>query len=551
MPALRPSPRRLAVCAFTLVAVGSFSAGAATAAAEDEAPRERTEQGTLLQVVADDFAAGEAYTTYGLERRDQTFVALEGLTPAEARGLVGQEVRVTGRALGRDRLAADQLEATGDGSGGTAGGESGTAAAYKQVAVILVNFTDDSREPVTRDAMRTRMFGSTGSVDAYYQDSTDGALGLSGEVFGWHTVSRSSTSTCDYSAWGNAARTAATNAGVNLSAYSHVMYLWPHQSACGWSGLGQHPGSTSWVNGSTSLRITSHELGHNFGEHHASSARCTESGTTVTIPSAAGSCSISEYGDPFTVMGGASSYLHTGSTRSHLGYLAPTTTAAGQVGSWSLAPLDGGVGTRTLRIPRGDGSYLALEFRQPHGGFDTFTATSPLAQGVTLRLDWGNGTKQTQLFDATPATSSFNDAPLLAGMSVTDPVSAATITVDSVSSSAAKVSVSYPSGSGGSGGTDDGGTGSGGAGSADTTAPTAVKRLKASLRQGTVTLSWGAATDDVGVVDYEVSRGGTVAHTSTTRWVEEPGAGSWTYTVVARDAAGNRSAPASVQITVR
>ena len=69
---------------------------------------------------------------------------------------------------------------------------------------------------------------------------------MTGDVFGWFTVSRTSTTTCDYSAWGNAARTAATNAGVDLSSYQSVMYYWPQQTACSWAGLGQLPGSTIW-----------------------------------------------------------------------------------------------------------------------------------------------------------------------------------------------------------------------------------------------------------------------------------------------------------------
>ena len=592
----------------------------------------RTESGTLLEVVADDFAHGRARTGYGVERGDETFVALEGLSPREARGLVGKKVRVSGRALGRDRMSADEVAVTGSGEESVAAaGETGSAATYKKVAVILVNFTDDTRQPTTPEGMRNRMFGATGSVDAYYQDATDGALGVSGDVFGWLTVTRSSAATCDYSAWGNAARSAATNAGADLSGYDHVMYLWPQQSPCSWSGLGQLPGSTSWINGTTSLRTTSHELGHNFGEHHASAARCTEGGATVAIPSAQGSCTLAEYGDPFTVMGASSTYLHTGSARAHLGYLSPVTTTVGQAGGWTLSPLDSGSGTRALRIPRGDGSFLALELRRPHGSFDTFDATEPVANGVTLRLDWGTGTKQTQILDTTPETSSFLDAPLVAGASVTDPVSGATVHVTAVSSAGADVAVAYDGGStppvdttaptavtgltasgtssqngasvslGWQPATDDTGvtgyrvtrgssapvavTGTswtdtsvtpgatytysvaavdaaGNLGPAravtvtvpplgDTTAPSAVSRLKASVKQGAATLTWVASTDDVGVLDYEITRFSLVARTASTRWSERPGAGTWTYTVVARDAAGNRFAPASIRVAVR
>ncbi len=292
MPDLRPSPRRLVVAVATLLMGASVvTAGAAAAAPDRPTTAVLTERGTLLEVVADDFDHGHARTGYGLERSDETFVALEGLSAQEARGLVGKHVRVTGRALGHDRLSATEVAVTASGEESVAAaGETGAATTYKKVAVILVNFTDDTRQPTTPEAMRNRMFGATGSVDAYYQDATDGALGVSGDVFGWLSVTRASASTCDYSAWGNTARSAATDAGADLSRYDHVMYLWPQQSTCSWAGLGQLPGSTSWINGTTTLRTTSHELGHNFGEHHASAARCTEGGATVAIPSAQGSC---------------------------------------------------------------------------------------------------------------------------------------------------------------------------------------------------------------------------------------------------------------------
>ena len=49
-------------------------------------------------------------------------------------------------------------------------------------------------------------------------------------------------------------------------------------------------------------RVVAHELSHNFGTHHASSLTCTSGGQPVSISS---TCTVSEYGDPFDVMGNA------------------------------------------------------------------------------------------------------------------------------------------------------------------------------------------------------------------------------------------------------
>ena len=46
--------------------------------------------------------------------------------------------------------------------------------------------------------------------------------------------------------------------------------------------------------------VIAHELGHNMGLRHASGYSCTSGGAAVTLSS---SCTASEYGDPFDVMG--------------------------------------------------------------------------------------------------------------------------------------------------------------------------------------------------------------------------------------------------------
>ncbi|MBB2968565.1 LamG-like jellyroll fold domain-containing protein [Leifsonia aquatica] len=88
----------------------------------------------------------------------------------------------------------------------------------------------------------------------------------------------------------------------------------------------------------------------------------------------------------------------------------------------------------------------------------------------------------------------------------------------------------------------------------DTTPPTAPTGVAASLSGSTVSLSWTAATDNVGVTAYQVHRSttsgftpdgstliGTVSSTSATDTL--PGMGTYYYRIVAVDAAGNSGAP--------
>jgi fibronectin type 3 domain-containing protein/O-glycosyl hydrolase len=83
----------------------------------------------------------------------------------------------------------------------------------------------------------------------------------------------------------------------------------------------------------------------------------------------------------------------------------------------------------------------------------------------------------------------------------------------------------------------------------DTSPPTAPTGLSAVALSGTqVRLTWTASTDDVGVTGYAVARGGTqigaATATAFTDTTASPGT-AYSYTVTARDAAGNVSAPSA------
>jgi streptogrisin C len=89
--------------------------------------------------------------------------------------------------------------------------------------------------------------------------------------------------------------------------------------------------------------------------------------------------------------------------------------------------------------------------------------------------------------------------------------------------------------------------------SGDTQPPTAPGTPKATATQDSVTLTWDPATDNVRVSGYDVDNGDALATTvtATTATVGRltPDT-SYTFTVKARDAAGN-SSPASAPVTVR
>jgi hypothetical protein len=88
------------------------------------------------------------------------------------------------------------------------------------------------------------------------------------------------------------------------------------------------------------------------------------------------------------------------------------------------------------------------------------------------------------------------------------------------------------------------------AAAADVTPPSAPLALTASARPTQVDLSWIAATDNVGVTGYAIYRNGALLTTSgvVTSYSDTTitSATTYTYTVRARDAAGNLSAPSNL-----
>jgi hypothetical protein len=559
------------------VLVATFAAAlglAAFALAATEMPSgHETRDGVLSIRHGDDFTngriAGHEYflTSDGTE----TQLLFEGPPPDLSAN--GEHVRLDGVDRGGRFLVA---------AGGTHHVSSPSTSASvstgaRRVAVVLLNFSNDASQPYTPSFAAGVAFTNTNSVAAYYAETSHGQLTLSGDVFGWYTIPESNAN-CSTSSWASSANAAAAAVGVDLNAYDNVVYAFPTAASCPWAGLAQLPGRSSWLNGAGSmgLRTLAHELGHNFGTHHASTSNCTENGVRVSFSMTSTDCTVSEYGDPFTLMGQSDRYEHTNFARGSFGWLQPahmaTVTSSGE---YTLEPIENGDanGLHALRLPRTPSTFLTLEFRHPNGSFDTFSATMPVATGVSIRITPDYALRvQSQLVDATPATASFIDAPLAAGSTLGDPVSGISITTLSTSSLGATVRITF-----GTGGTPTlpasatptptpSGTPSPSpiasptpvptptpiptpspAPPADVEAPTTPTDLSVTLGKGRkLQLSWSPSSDDVGVVGYQIYLDGAQVGTSSGTTFAGSLAGKRTttaYWVVAYDLAGNLSSP--------
>ncbi|CAN5686015.1 hypothetical protein BH23CHL7_BH23CHL7_13480 [soil metagenome] len=387
-------------------------------------------------------------------------------------------------------------------------------------------------QPWTLNQVRGIYFSNAKSASSYFAEASNGRLSVTGEVYGWFTLAMS-TDTCNYNGWANAARTAAAASGVNLSSFTNYVYAYPKVDACPWGGLGSVNGPHSWINGTAkmNLYVATHELGHNFGSHHAATLRCTKNGVRVAFSS---NCTSNEYGDPFDIMGGMGSYSSTFHVNTWARRQIAALTTADQktvtlngVYSVATAQVAGG-GPRILRVLRPAGDYYYLEYRQPYGLFDTWTTGAPVVNGVSIRIAPDTKRIPSQLIDTTPETTTFTDAPLAAGRTFGDPINGISIQTRSTSASGAVVRIQV---------------------GPDVVPPTAPSGLKAVISgPSSIKLTWTAASDDLEVAGYTVTRDGQPLATVTGLTFTDTNlaqAVSYSYSVTAFDSSNNLG-PAAV-----
>jgi hypothetical protein len=534
------------LAAVTAGVAGTCAALALAVPAAAAGPPPTVEHGVLEVTHFDEFGRGLARPAYLLATAGGSVVRLH-LGSGAPTVPSGTPVAVRGRPTpGSLTVAApgDIEAAGGPGAGATTAAVPSAAATTQTLAVVLVNFTDDPRTPFTTDQLRSQVFTDPHSVSAFFAEQSFGRVSFTGrvrpdgDVYGWYTVSRNQASGCDFTAWSASADAAAAAAGVDLSLYDHVAYVFPQQAsgqtACAFSGVGMMPGSEVWINGDISVRVIGHELGHNLGVHHASSLRCLDAnGAPVPLALPVSSrCTASEYGDPFDVMGSGNALQENAWHKAQSGWLGSTAVQTLSSGTTTIAPDEFTVGSepQLVRVPSVGANSLWLDYRQPFG-FDVFSSGDPVVNGVSIRLAPSLTTiTQSQLLDMQPASPTLLDAPLMPGQTFVDPASGAHITTISATPLGATVQVSGAP-----------------APAPDTSPPSTPTGLSAKLAGApSVTLGWNPSTDNVGVAGYRVFRNGVfqASITNGTTWTDAivQAGHSYSYSVSALDGAGNQSA---------
>ncbi len=434
--------------------------------AEQRLVSEIRDQGSNVQesgtseVIFLDYPNGKSETRYFLNRESQKY-ALHFISE-KPRMVSGKQIAVEGQIFGSDILV-DVLDIADDNSRIGVNPNLGE----QRTVVILVNAQDNPLEPITLQQASDKVFDSTdfSSVTSYIETVSYNKAFLTGDVFGWYTLSQTETQLCDISNNFIQIRDAAIVAAdpdVFFPNYSRIIIAYPNPTfppGClpyALASVGQIPlttqdgqvtASTIVMNGASFMEfIVPHEFGHNFGTFHANGWECNSS-TTIGA-----GCSSLEAFDLFDVMGqffdkkGHFNSFHMET----IGWFDPENILnTNDWGIYQIEPIETpGSGIKHLKLQGANWNY-SIEYRR-NLGYDTinfdFFAIPDLFDGTMIHTDLFVGIEggDTQLLDNQPVDSQpldWDETVLKVGQTFQDPESNVSITTLSVNANFLEVEI--------------------------------------------------------------------------------------------------------------
>ncbi|MBS3098620.1 hypothetical protein J4462_00225, partial [Candidatus Pacearchaeota archaeon] len=357
----------------------------------------------------------------------------------------------------------------------------------QKTLVAMVNFNQSPNDkPYTSSQVYNEIFSQNNpsSTNNFIQENSYGKTWLTGNVFGWYTLSMDYQG-CDVYPQGHPARNEIRNNILDSAiesvdpfvsfvndGYGRLIILFPSEFGCdnGWGTIGMWniqtddglvPLSISFVGGRELIEgeysyyykgVVRHELGHNLGLYHASDLECGEN--------VIGTCPTIEYGDSFDTMGGEGGNIvgHYNVLHKELiGWLDDEISIFANGGNdlFYIYPLE--TFGKGLKIPLANGDNYYVDYRRPIG-FDTKIKEiygDDILDGVFIYLDGyipspeNAGGSDSRLLDNSPSTDNqFFDsinAVLRQGESFVDEENGITIFVEAIGSNAAVVKVTAQS----------------------------------------------------------------------------------------------------------
>jgi hypothetical protein len=159
-------------------------------------------------------------------------------------------------------------------------------------------------------------------TDAFFRASSSGRFSMPGSFAGVVRLPRAVFDRCDATVIRNAAPPA-TFAGAD-----RVVVVTPTVAACRFAGEANP--TDVLLNGQLSMALAAHELGHTLGLGHASRWDCS-----------GGSCTVDEYGNELSLMGGGSGDLNA-FEKGKLEWLTAIIRPEGGSQSYEIGPVEGG-----------------------------------------------------------------------------------------------------------------------------------------------------------------------------------------------------------------
>jgi hypothetical protein len=315
-----------------------------------------------------------------------------------------------------------------------------------KVAVILVK-EPGMPDPFPKQASTTEILTGPNSTNAFFQQVSFGAMGITGDVFGWYTIAQPNCETGSAFSLSDQAQQLAAADGFVSDNYRHAIHIFQRNGgdcflAAGSFGAPDGVGQiwSYWNNANT----MAHEIGHNLGLHHANSYECQGSAfETVTMSSR---CRSREYFDPWDSMGFQGYYYHFNSYSKQLQGWIPAARRARVMapGQFTLVPQETTAtsGIQSLLIPIANTNQaLHVEMRRQTAPFDNETRFNGAV--LVRRVVEPGLYVQSNLIDMTPLDFDPGQASMAVGQVFQDPTSGVAITLVSRNNNQAVVNVAF------------------------------------------------------------------------------------------------------------